>query len=120
MPSKPTTKNKGAKARPAEAKRANLPRESRFASQFKKDFARLNASGRADMTDVKVVMGRIVGNSAPLPEQYKDHPLSGNVWKGCRECHVHGDLLLIYRLHGKDDEGVEFVALGTHSELFGR
>ena len=120
MPSKPPAKSKGGKTKPADAKRADLPRESRFASQFKKDFVRLNASGRAPMVDVKRVMSLIVDNSGPLSAQYKDHLLSGKDWMGCRECHVHGDLLPVYRLQGKADESVEFVALGTHSELFGK
>ena len=72
------------------------------------------------MNDVKAVMSLLVANSGLLPEQYKDHELSGRDWKGHRECHVHGDLLLVYRFEGKDNERVVVVALGTHSELLGR
>jgi mRNA interferase YafQ len=43
--------------------------------------------------------------------------LSGKEWKGAREAHIGGDFLLVY---DADDDFVEFVRLGTHSELFGR
>lgn len=50
----------------------------------------------------------------PLPKQYLDHPLKGDM-NGYRECHVKPDLLLIYKLDG---DKVKLVALDTHSELF--
>jgi mRNA interferase YafQ len=53
----------------------------------------------------------------PLGAEWSDHELSGNEWKGVREAHIRGDFLLIY---DADDDFVEFVRLGTHSELFGR
>lgn len=53
-------------------------------------------------------------NDKPLPQQYKDHELIGN-WKGFRECHIKPDLLLIYR---KNDDLLQLVRLGSHSELF--
>lgn len=50
----------------------------------------------------------------PLETKLRDHPLVGN-YKGCRECHISPDWLLIYRVDGNN-----FIAerLGTHSELF--
>jgi addiction module RelE/StbE family toxin len=30
------------------------------------------------------------------PSRYRDHELAGQ-WKGCQECHLAPDLLLIYR-----------------------
>ncbi len=53
----------------------------------------------------------------PLGAEWSDHELSGKEWKGAREAHIGGDFLLVYDC---DDEFVEFVRLGTHSELFGR
>jgi len=43
-----------------------------------------------------------------------DHPLSG-VWRDYRDCHVRPDLILIYRK--PDNESLELVRLGSHSEL---
>ncbi|MCP4415497.1 MAG: type II toxin-antitoxin system YafQ family toxin, partial [Chloroflexi bacterium] len=38
-------------------------------------------------------------------------------WKGHRECHIEPDWLLIYRLNEIEKE-IEFVRMGTHSDLF--
>jgi mRNA interferase YafQ len=50
----------------------------------------------------------------PLPTKYREHNLSGD-YSGYTECHVEGDLLLIYRL---SNEKVLFFRAGTHSDLF--
>lgn len=67
------------------------------------------------MNRLKTVMTLLIANDAPLPEEWKDHGLTGE-WADHRECHAKGDLLLIYQL--RPDE-VIFVRAGTHSELFG-
>jgi mRNA interferase YafQ len=43
-----------------------------------------------------------------------DHPLSGE-WSDHRDCHIRPDLVLIYRK--PDDDSLELVRLGSHSEL---
>jgi mRNA interferase YafQ len=45
-----------------------------------------------------------------------DHRLSGE-WDDHRECHLKPDLLLIYRK--PDDQVLQLVRMGSHSELFG-
>ena len=52
----------------------------------------------------------------PLPENNRDHALSGD-WTGYRECHVKPDLLLIYRK--PDAATLRLARFGSHSELFG-
>ncbi len=52
----------------------------------------------------------------PLPENNRDHALSGD-WTGYRECHVKPDLLLIYRK--PDADTLRLARFGSHSELFG-
>jgi mRNA interferase YafQ len=54
-------------------------------------------------------------NGVEIPQSYKPHPLTGN-YKGCMECHIEGDFLLIWIDEEKDI--IELVRLGTHSELF--
>ena len=50
-----------------------------------------------------------------LPPEYRDHKLAGQ-WRDCRECHLAGDWLLIYR----SAEGIlTLERAGSHSELFG-
>lgn len=57
----------------------------------------------------------LIANDGPLGSEWKDHPLTGN-WKDCRDCHVHGDFLLIYRVEA---DQIVFVRAGTHADLFG-
>ena len=60
---------------------------------------------------------RALQEGRPLPTIYKDHSLIGD-FLGYRECHIKGDLLLVY----KKDEVARFADLadiGTHSQIFG-
>ena len=50
----------------------------------------------------------------PLLRRHFDHPLSGE-WNDHRDCHIRPDLVLIYRK--PDDDSLELVRLGSHSEL---
>lgn len=52
----------------------------------------------------------------PLPPQYKDHQLQGDL-KAYRDCHVKNDLVLLYKI-SQDDRTVELHYLDTHSEIF--
>lgn len=55
----------------------------------------------------------------PLPAEYQDHALTGDL-AGFRECHIGGDFLLIYKIvKNSKFEDIGFVRAGTHSELFG-
>jgi mRNA interferase YafQ len=45
--------------------------------------------------------------------------LMQGAWKGCRECHIGGDFLLIYHLAGAPaSDLIVFVHAGTHADLF--
>ncbi|WP_423596250.1 type II toxin-antitoxin system YafQ family toxin [Roseateles sp. MS654] len=103
------------KKRPAREKRAELPRVTDYAAKFLRDWERLTHSGRYDMRRLKDVMLRLIANEGPLPPEYKDHALSGDM-QDHRECHVGGDFLLVYHLRG---DAIVFVRAGTHAELFG-
>ena len=65
------------------------------------------------------LLGSVVNtlaNGQPLDEKYKDHDLVGN-YKGCRECHITPDWLLIYEI--SDNELILYLTrTGTHSDLF--
>lgn len=50
-----------------------------------------------------------------LPPESKDHALKGD-WKGFRECHLGGDMLLAYTI---EDNTVILARLGSHSQIFG-
>lgn len=102
----------------ASAKRASLPRASDYTKKFVKDWARLSESGRYDLKRLKEVMLMLISNEAPLGAEWLDHSLKGE-WGDHRECHIGGDFLLIYQLHGKGaDEMICFVRAGSHADLF--
>lgn len=100
--------------RPAESKRALIPRASDFTKAFRKDWERLYRSGRFDMRRLKEAMLQLIANDGPLGPEWLDHPLKGN-WVDHRECHIGGDFLLIYRI---DANLIVFVRAGTHADLF--
>lgn len=84
-------------------------------TQFKKDQKR-ERKGQHQLT-VDAEVGAIVQKLAedlPLEEKHRDHALSGDL-KGCRDCHVKSDLVLIYSK--PDDETLQLIRLGSHSEL---
>ena len=86
----------------------------RPSAKFQKDLKRIQKRGY-DSTLLKDVLNLLV-NGKILPIKYKDHNLSGN-FKGCRECHITPDWLLIYEI--SDDELILYLTrTGTHSDLF--
>lgn len=83
-------------------------------TQYKKDYKRyrnnpLKMKALAEIID-------LLANEQPIPAQYKPHMLHGD-YKGCMECHVQGDFLLVWFDEARDV--IELVRLGNHSELFG-
>ena len=83
-------------------------------SRFKKDFKVAKKRGY-DMKLLEDVV-KILANGQQLLGQYLDHPLKGN-YKGCRECHITPDWLLIYEI--SDDTLILYLTrTGTHADLF--
>jgi mRNA interferase YafQ len=83
--------------------------------QFKRDYKR-EAKGphRATLERDFIEVVTALANDQPLAEKHRDHALSGD-WKDHRDCHLKPDLVLIYRK--PDDEVLQLVRLGSHSEL---
>ncbi len=90
-------------------------------SQFKKDYNRESkGQHRSGLDDVLRDILTLLATDAPVPERYRDHPLSGD-YRAHRECHLKPDLLLIYVKHDgskQDEASLRLVRLGSHSELF--
>jgi len=85
----------------------------RFSTQYKKDFKRYRR--QPEKLQILLNVFRMLENEEELPKEFKPHKLKGQ-YKGCMECHIDDDLLLIWF-----DEVGEFIyilRLGTHSELF--
>lgn len=70
-------------------------RTIKYQTSFKKDYKRIKKRGYDTKLLKKAV--EILAAGEPLPEEYKDHTLSGN-FKGCRECHIAPDWLLVYEI----------------------
>lgn len=83
-------------------------------TQYKKDYKRYrnNPSKIAALGEII----DILANEQPIPARFSPHLLHGN-YKGCMECHIQGDFLLIW--FDETSNIIELVRLGSHSELFG-
>lgn len=49
-----------------------------------------------------------------LPQSLKDHNLWGE-YQGFRECHIYGDLVIVYKRDGKE---LYLRRIGRHQDLF--
>jgi mRNA interferase YafQ len=83
-------------------------------TQFRKDYKRFKNNTKK-VEALKDVLEKLM-NEEPIPDEYLPHMLHGD-YKGCMECHIQGDFLLIWIDDDKDV--IELVRLGSHSELFG-
>ena len=87
-----------------------------FTGQFKRDYKLALKRGCNPKKLEKVV--EILCKEEPLPEAYKDHPLSNSKnYNGMRECHIEPDWLLVYKIYG-DRLVLKLIRTGTHSDLF--
>ena len=88
--------------------------EIKFSGQFKKDLKLAKKQGK-NLDKLFDVVERLA-NGEVLEAKYRDHDLSGD-YKGCRECHIDPDWLLIYEIF--DDVLVLLLSrVGSYSELF--
>lgn len=86
----------------------------KYHTLFKKDFKRIKKLGY-DISRLEKIV-ELLANEVPLPEQFKDHNLSGN-YNGFRECHIAPDWLLIYQVNNNELVLV-LSRTGSHSDLF--
>ena len=86
-----------------------------YGRRFKKEFQKaIHQEGRTPEM-FQAVLDYLV-HEKPLPENYRDHKLTGD-YKGYRECHIAPDWLLIYK---RDLKKIVLVLArtGSHSDLF--
>ena len=86
----------------------------RPSGKFQKDVKRMQRRGY-NMSLLTEVL-KLLADGEPLPAKNKDHNLTGN-FKGCRECHITPDWLLIYEV-SNGDLILYLTRTGTHSDLF--
>lgn len=83
--------------------------------QFKRDCKReAKSQHRATLNTELMLVVKALACDQPLEPRHRDHALTGD-WKDHRDCHVKPDLVLIYRK--PDDEVLQLVRIGSHSEL---
>ena len=81
---------------------------------FKKELKTMIKRGY-DISLLDEIVNKLA-NGEELPERNHDHALVGN-YKGCRECHIKPDWLLIYQI--EDQELILYLTrTGTHADLF--
>ncbi len=86
----------------------------RYQTAFRKDYKRIKKRGY-DTKRLGDVIG-MLASGKKLPAEYRDHSLSGN-YKGCRECHIAPDWLLVYEI--RENELLLYLTrTGTHSDIF--
>ena len=106
------------KKKSVDRKRTPFPREIVYSDDFVDDWDKLESSGKHDMHRIKEAISLLIMNDGPLSAEWRDHKLKGAL-EGYRECHVKGDLLLVYKIRHKPScEVVICTRIGTHSEVF--
>jgi mRNA interferase YafQ len=84
-----------------------------FTTQFKKDLKRFRNSPEKIAALEEAL--KILKKTGTLPDKYLPHKLYG-IYKGCFECHIENDFLLIW--FDTEKEVIELIRIGSHSELF--
>ena len=84
-----------------------------YSTQYKKDFKKYHHQPNKIIKLLEVV--RMLENEELLPPELKPHKLKGRL-KGCMECHIEGDFLLIWI--DDDADTIVLLRIGSHSALF--
>ena len=87
-----------------------------YTNRMKRDAKLMKKRGK-DMNQLVCVLSMLASGS-PLPKQYLDHQLTGNL-RDFRECHIETDWLLLYQIYD-DILILSATATGTHADLFGK
>jgi mRNA interferase YafQ len=85
----------------------------RYSSKYKRDIKRY--ANQPNKLKALFDILRLLSDGKPIPEENNPHRLKGQ-YKGCWECHIESDFLLIW-IDDKTDT-IWLERLGTHSELF--
>ena len=90
-------------------------RDVKYTTRFRRDYRREKSGRHGRDLDARLMeVVNLLAADTLLPRRNFDHALSGE-WSDYRDCHVKPDLVLIYRK--PDNDSLELVRLGSHSEL---
>lgn len=87
-------------------------REISFQNTYIQDFKLVKKQGW-DLAKIKSAISELQ-NSDILDKKLRDHALVGDL-KGYRECHVYGDLIIIYK---RNKDSLILYRIGRHQDLF--
>ena len=85
----------------------------RYSSKYKKDIKRY--ANQPDKIKALFDILKLLEEGKSIPAENNPHPLKGQ-YKGCWECHIESDFLLIWIDNTTDTIWLE--RIGSHSELF--
>ena len=88
-------------------------KELRYSTKAKKDLKKYRTNH--DKMDKLYQVLYMLVNGIDIPQTFQPHKLVGQ-YKGCMECHIEGDFLLIW--FDEDSGIIEILRIGSHSELF--
>ncbi len=90
----------------------------RVTKKFTKSLLRLERGGLKPhvVKEIKVVIDTLASGTS-LSSEYRDHQLHGEL-SAYRECHIQGDLLLVYQFQA-DVLVLVLIDIGSHSQIFG-
>ena len=86
-----------------------------YTKRFQKSLKKLLRSGKVSRDEVELTID-LLASGKKLPPYFRDHSLYGGN-DVLRECHIRGDILLIYQIEKKKIVLI-LLDIGTHSELF--
>ena len=86
----------------------------RYTGEYKRSRRRYKKRGYKEALLDNVI--KILASGEKPPQKCRKHNLDGE-YKGCLECHIADDLLLIWQQNDKE-KVLTLINIGTHSELF--
>ena len=82
------------------------------AARFEKDLKKIRKRKKTKRK-IEVVMEALVCGEQLAPH-LRQHKLRGK-WKGCNECHIEHDWILVWK---ETANQIEFVRTGSHNDIF--
>lgn len=84
--------------------------------KFQRQLAKCRKRGK-NLNKLDTIVN-MLANEQPLTPKNRNHKLEDSKrYKGCRECHIEPDWLLVYKVV-RNTLVLELIATGSHSELF--
>ncbi len=87
----------------------------KYTTRMRTDIQRMKRRGKNILKLFEVL--DMLRTGEPLPEQYRDQQLKGDL-DDLRECHIESNWLLVYRIY-EDELILLATATGTHADIFG-